>query len=162
MTDSKLIAITGASGLIGRALTEKLRFENQPFLKLVRHPVSEKGERFWNYSEKILDGGIDDIDALVHLAGETVDGHWSSYKKHLIYESRVQSTQFLVEKILCSPSPPKVVVFASAIGFYGQKRADWVTEESPPGAGFLAEVVEDWEQASKILEEQGIRVVRLR
>ncbi len=109
-----------------------------------------------------MDGGIDDIDALVHLAGETVDGHWSSYKKHLIYESRVQSTQFLVEKILSSPSPPKVVVFASAIGFYGQKRADWVTEESPPGAGFLAEVVEDWEEASKILEEHGIRVVRLR
>ncbi len=162
MTDPKLIAITGASGLIGTALTKKLRLENQPLLKLVRHPASEEGERFWNYSEKVLDAGIDDIDALVHLAGETVDGHWSSYKKHLIYESRVQSTQFLVEKILSSPSPPKVVVFASAIGFYGQKRADWVTEESPPGAGFLAEVVEDWEQASKILEEHGIRVVRLR
>ena len=75
MTDPKLIAITGASGLIGRALTKKLRLENQPFLKLVRHPASEEGERFWNYSEKVLDGGIDDIDALVHLAGETVDGH---------------------------------------------------------------------------------------
>jgi uncharacterized protein (TIGR01777 family) len=109
-----------------------------------------------------LDGGIDDCDALVHLAGETVDGHWSSFKKQLIYESRVQGTEFLVEKILSSPSPPKVVVFASAIGFYGQKRADWVTEESPPGSGFLADVVEDWEQASEILQEHGIRVVRLR
>ncbi len=162
MSDPKLIAITGASGLIGKALTKRFRSENQPFLKLVRHQASEEGERFWNYSEKVLDGGIDDCDALVHLAGETVDGHWSSFKKQLIYESRVQSTEFLVEKILSSPSPPKVVVFASAIGFYGQKRADWVTEESPPGSGFLADVVEDWEQASEILQEHGIRVVRLR
>ena len=162
MSDPKLIAITGASGLIGKALTKRFRSENQPFLKLVRQPTSEKGERFWNYSEKVLDGGIDDCDALVHLAGETVDGHWSSFKKHLIYESRVQSTEFLVEKILSSPSPPKVVVFASAIGFYGQKRADWVTEESPPGSGFLADVVEDWEQASEVLQVHGIRVVRLR
>ena len=107
MSDPKLIAITGASGLIGKALTKRFR------------------------SEKVFDGGVDDCDALVHLAGETVDGHWSSFKKRLIYESRVQSTKFLVEKILSSPSPPKVVVFASAIGFYGQKRADWVTEESP-------------------------------
>ncbi len=162
MSDPKLIAITGASGLIGKALIKRFRSENQPFLKLVRQPTSEVGERFWNYSEKVLDGGIDDCDALVHLAGETVDGHWSSFKKQLIYESRVQSTEFLVEKILSSPSPPKVVVFASAIGFYGQKRADWVTEESPPGSGFLADVVEDWEQASEILQEHGIRVVRLR
>ncbi|MGA0190423.1 MAG: TIGR01777 family oxidoreductase [bacterium] len=162
MSDPKLIAITGASGLIGKALIKRFRSENQPFLKLVRQPTSEAGERFWNYSEKVLDGGIDDCDALVHLAGETVDGHWSSFKKQLIYESRVQGTEFLVEKILSSPSPPKVVVFASAIGFYGQKRADWVTEESPPGSGFLADVVEDWEQASEILQEHGIRVVRLR
>jgi uncharacterized protein (TIGR01777 family) len=162
MSDPKLIAITGASGLIGKALIKRFRSENQPFLKLVRQPTSESGERFWNYSEKVLDGGIDDCDALVHLAGETVDGHWSSFKKQLIYESRVQGTEFLVEKILSSPSPPKVVVFASAIGFYGQKRADWVTEESPPGSGFLADVVEDWEQASEILQEHGIRVVRLR
>jgi len=162
MSDPKLIAITGASGLIGKALIKRFRSENQPFLKLVRQPTSESGERFWNYSEKVLDGGIDDCDALVHLAGETVDGHWSSFKKQLIYESRVQGTEFLVEKILSRPSPPKVVVFASAIGFYGQKRADWVTEESPPGSGFLADVVEDWEQASEVLQEHGIRVVRLR
>ena len=162
MSDPKLIAITGASGLIGKALIKRFRSENQPFLKLVRQPTSESGERFWNYSEKVLDGGIDDCNALVHLAGETVDGHWSSFKKQLIYESRVQGTEFLVEKILSSPSPPKVVVFASAIGFYGQKRADWVTEESPPGSGFLADVVEDWEQASEVLQEHGIRVVRLR
>ncbi|MDG2199291.1 MAG: TIGR01777 family oxidoreductase [SAR324 cluster bacterium] len=162
MSDPKLIAITGASGLIGKALTKRFKSEKQPFLKLVRHPTSEERERFWNYSEKVFDGGVDDCDALVHLAGETVDGHWSSFKKRLIYESRVQSTRFLVEKILSSPSPPKVVVFASAIGFYGQQRADWVTEESPPGSGFLADVVEDWERASEILEEQGIRVVRLR
>ena len=162
MTDPELIAITGASGLIGGALTKRLRSENQPFLKLVRHPTSEERERYWDYSEKVLGSGVDDCKALVHLAGETVDGRWSSYKKHLIYESRVQSTQFLVEKILSSSSPPKVAVFASAIGFYGQKRADWVTEDSPPGAGFLADVVADWEQASKILEEHGIRVVRLR
>jgi len=81
MSDPKFIAITGASGLIGKALIKRFRSENQPFLKLVRQPTSESGERFWNYSEKILDGGIDDCDALVHLAGETVDGHWSSFKK---------------------------------------------------------------------------------
>ena len=162
MSDPALIAITGASGLIGKALTKRLRSESKSFLKLVRHPTSEEGERFWDYSEKVLEGGVDDCDALVHLAGETVDGHWSSFKKQLIYESRVQSTKFLVEKILSGQSPPKVVVFASAIGFYGQKRADWVTEESSPGSGFLADVVVDWEQASEILEEYGIRVVRLR
>ncbi len=162
MSDAALIAITGASGLIGKALTERLRSESQPSLKLVRYPTSEEGKRFWDYSEKVLQGGLDDCDALVHLSGETVDGHWSNLKKQLIYESRVQSTKFLVEKILSCESPPKVVVFASAIGFYGSKRANRVTEESPPGSGFLADVVEEWEQASEILEKYGMRVVRLR
>ena len=162
MSDPALVAITGASGLIGKELTKKLRSENQSSLKLVRYPTSEEGKRFWDYSEKVLEGGLEDCDALVHLAGETVDGHWSSLKKQLIYESRVQSTKFLVEKILSCESPPKVVVFASAIGFYGQKRANRVTEESPPGSGFLADVVEEWEQASEILEKCGMRVVRLR
>ena len=162
MSDPALIAITGASGLIGKALTKRLRSESQPSLKLVRYPTSEEGKRFWDYSEKVLEGGLDDCDALVHLAGETVDGHWSSLKKQLIYESRVQSTKFLVEKILSCESPPKVVVFASAIGFYGSKRANRVTEESPPGSGFLADVVEEWEHASEILEKYGMRVVRLR
>ena len=162
MSDPALIAITGASGLIGKALTKRLRSESQPSLKLVRYPTSEEGKRFWDYSEKVLEGGLEDCDALVHLAGETVDGHWSSSKKQLIYESRVQSTKFLVEKILSCESPPKVVVFASAIGFYGQKRANRVTEESPPGSGFLADVVEQWEQASEILGKYGVRVVRLR
>ena len=74
MTEPKLIAITGASGLIGRALTKKLRLENQPFLKLVRHPAFEEGERFWNYSEKILDGGIDDIAvSYTHLTLPTTE-----------------------------------------------------------------------------------------
>ena len=76
MTDPKLIAITGASGLIGRALTKKLRLENQPYLKLVRHPASEEGERFWNYSEKILDGGIDDI-CLLYTSPSPRDAHES-------------------------------------------------------------------------------------
>jgi hypothetical protein len=162
MSVPKFIAVTGASGLIGRTLVEKLRSERQSFIKLVRHPTFEEGERFWDYTQEILDEGLNDCHTLVHLAGETIDGLWSSYKKQLIYESRVKGTSFLAKQILSSDSPPKVVVCASAIGFYGHKRADWVTEESPPGSGFLADVVTDWEKASEVLEEHDVRVVRLR
>ena len=128
MTDPKLISNYRSIWTNRQGSYKKLRL--RPTISQTSSSSSFRRRRtFLELFRKVLDGGIDDIDALVHLAGETVDGHWSSYKKHLIYESRVQSTRFLVEKILSSPSPPKVAVFASAIGFYGQKRADWVTKK---------------------------------
>ena len=156
------VAFTGTSGLIGRSLAWRLNMANHQLCPLVRtQPVAE-GSRFWDYDQGILEGGFDDCDAVVHLGGETIDGHWTPIKKRRIRESRVLGTRFLANQILAAEKRPQVFIQASAVGFYGHRRAEVVDEASVPGSGFLAEVVQEWEQASAELEAAGVRVVRLR
>lgn len=105
---------------------------------------------------------LEGLDAVVHLAGETVAGRWTDDKKERILRSRVDGTRTLSEALAGLERPPRVLVTASAIGYYGDRGDEQLTEESSSGDGFLAEVVREWEAASRPAEEAGIRVVRLR
>jgi uncharacterized protein (TIGR01777 family) len=162
MTTPQTVALSGSSGLIGRALAATLEQAGHSVRRLVRVPSNDPQTIFWDHHNQLLDNGLDTCNAVIHLAGETVDGRWTPVKKQSIRSSRVESTRFLAERILALPQPPQTFLCASAIGFYGSPRADVVQEDSDAGAGFLAEVVQEWEAATRPLEEAGIRVLRLR
>jgi uncharacterized protein len=158
------VAVTGASGLIGGALVERLRAEGHTVARLVRDPAKAKpGDIAWDPDAGTIDAAaLEGIDAAVHLAGETVGTRWTDEKKRRIRESRVNGTRLIARTLAHLARPPRVLVQASATGIYGDRGDEVVTEESAPGTGFLAEVGRDWEGASGPAEEAGIRVVKLR
>ncbi len=102
------------------------------------------------------------FDAVIHLAGETIAGRWTDAKKNAIRESRVLGTRSLAGALARAESRPKVFICASAIGFYGDRGEELLTEDSAQGQGFLPELCREWEQASRIAAEAGIRTVNLR
>ncbi len=103
------------------------------------------------------------MDAVVHLAGENISaGRWTDARKARIRDSRVQGTRLLCESLVGLSQPPKVLVCASAVGYYGDRKDEVLTEESTPGAGFLAEVCREWEEAAESAAQASIRVVYLR
>jgi uncharacterized protein (TIGR01777 family) len=136
------IAITGASGFIGRRLMERLGPEARA--------VSLRGD---------LDG-IAGADAVVHLAGEPVSQRWTKDAREQIRSSRVDGTRRLVDAM--RSNPPKVLVSASAVGYYGSRGDELLTESSPPAEGFLADICVEWEREARKAEEFGVRVVCLR
>ena len=136
------IAITGASGFIGRRLMEKLGADGRA--------VSLRGN---------LDG-IAGADAVVHLAGEPVSQRWTKEAREKIRSSRVDGTRRLVDAM--RSNPPKVLVSASAVGYYGSRGDELLTESSPPAEGFLADICIEWEREARKAEEFGVRVVCLR
>ena len=154
------IAITGASGLIGSAL--------QPLLQGGGHqiaPLSRSGSGpSWNPSTGAVSAGaLDGVDAVVHLAGENIaGGRWNEVRKQRIRDSRVEPTRRLSETLAALPNPPRVLVTASAIGYYGDRGDVVVDETTPAGTGFLPEVCQAWEAATGPAREAGIRVVHLR
>jgi uncharacterized protein (TIGR01777 family) len=168
------IAITGSSGLIGSALTASLRADGHQVVRLVRRPphavstdgtgTGDAGELRWD--PRAADAGdpaLGGIDACVHLAGAGVADHrWTRSYKAEIRASRVLATRALASVLARLAAPPKVLVCASAIGWYGDTGGREVTEDSPAGQGFLARVVHDWEAAAAPAAEKGIRVVHLR
>ena len=159
------IAITGSRGLIGSALVPFLTTGGHRVTPMVRGKVPTFGQEIaWNPEEGLLASQeLEGLDAVIHLAGEPVaSGRWTKEKKHKIRESRVGSTRLLSEALAKLSSPPKVLICASAIGFYGDRADEELTEESAMGEGFLAEVCRDWEEATKAAEDRGIRVVHLR
>ena len=165
--DSTLrVAITGSTGLIGTALVESLRGGGVEITRLVRRPPSGVAELHWNPA--FSDGGLDPsalsgIDAVVHLSGAPVAGaRWTPARKQLLRSSRIASTSALVRAMLAAAEPPRVLLSASAIGWYGDTGDRAVDEAAPAGLGFLAALVRDWEAAAAPAAAAGIRVVYLR
>lgn len=161
------IMVTGSSGLIGSALVPLLTTGGHQVTRLVRtQPKSGAGveEMQWDPSTGRIDPvGLEGADAVVHLAGENIaSGRWTPEQKAKIRESRVQGTRVLCEALNQLTHPPKTLLCASAIGYYGDRGEELLQETSPPGTGFLAEVCRAWEAATAPAKEKGIRVVHLR
>ncbi len=156
------IAIAGSSGLIGSALVEELRADGHEVLRLVRRKPVAKTEVHWDPSKKQIDlPSLDGVEVIINLAGAGVgDRRWTKKYKEEILNSRVQSTKTLANAALTIK--PRVLINASAIGFYGETAAREVDETSAPGTGFLVEVVKAWEEATDVAKNAGIRVVNLR
>ena len=154
------VLLTGASGLIGSAVAPALESSGHRVVKLGR---GDGPGAKWNPTEGKIDlVPASPIDAVIHLAGENIGARWTAERKRRIRESRVAGTRLLAETLATLPSRPKVLVCASATGYYGDRGDEWVDESSAPGHGYLAEVCRDWEAATAPAEKAGIRVVRLR
>lgn len=168
------VAITGASGLIGRQLAAFLTGGGHRVVRLVRRREDvarwtrgdQEGAVYWNVREGEID--LDALrrespDAVVHLAGESIVGlRYSEAKKRRIWESRTKGTQLLSRALAALPTPPRVLVSASASGYYGDTGYKTVTEQDGAGSGFLAAVCEAWESSTTEAEAAGIRVVHPR
>jgi hypothetical protein len=159
------ILLTGSSGLIGSELVPFLRAGQHSVTRLVRRPAHAGGKEIaWNPAEAKLDpAALEGFDAVIHLAGATLAAQrWTADFKAQILESRAQGTRLLAEALAHLAQPPSVLVSASAVGFYGDGGDAVLTEESPNGRGFLAEVCRAWESATEPAARRSIRVVNLR
>lgn len=158
------IAVTGASGLLGRELFPHLIKAGYTPIPIVRTRDQSGEAIYWNPElEEIEAEKLEGVHAVIHLAGEPVAGSlWSPAQKERIRSSRVQGTGLLSKTLASLDKKPGTLLCASAIGFYGDQGAAELTEESPPGKGFLPEVCQEWEQSANPAREAGIRVVHLR
>lgn len=158
------IAVTGASGLIGQALCADLSRDGHEVVRLVRRAPSGPAEVFWDPAAGDLDvHGLDGVETIYHLAGAGVGDHrWTDEYKALIRDSRVLGTSTITSAAAAMSTPPAVVVCASAIGYYGDRGDEILTEDSEKGTGFLSDVVADWEAAADPARHAGIRVVNAR
>ena len=156
------VAITGSSGLVGSALSAFLTTVGHRVVKLVRHPTQHPDERYWEPHDpdpQLLHG----VDALVHLAGSPIAGRFTPAHKARIWDSRIPATTKLAQLLAHTEHGPKIFICASAIGYYGADHADEaLTEDSPAGNDFLADLVNHWETATQPAAEAGIRVVNIR
>ncbi len=156
------VLISGATGLIGSALLPELEAGGHTVTRLSRSQKEANTIR-WDPSAGTIDGDLEGTETVVHLAGESIaQGRWNPQKKRRILESRVQGTRLLAESIAALPDPPKVMVSTSAVGYYGDRGDEVLTEESAPGTDFLAGVCREWEAAAEPARRAGIRVVHPR
>jgi uncharacterized protein (TIGR01777 family) len=164
------ILITGATGFVGRRLCEMLHQAGHTVRALSRDSVAAKQrvphlkEVFpWNPLQELPPlQAFEGCDAVINLAGESIAGRWTAPKKQLIRDSRVLGTKNLVNALAQLSSRPKVLISASAIGYYGDRGEETLTEDAAPGSDFLAQVCRDWENEALKAESLGMRVVRLR
>jgi uncharacterized protein (TIGR01777 family) len=158
------VLVSGSSGFIGSALLDALDAAGHASRRLVRGPAAADDEVSWDISARRLNPkALRGVDAVVHLAGAGIGDHrWTDGYKREIVESRTLSTRLLVRALSAMEVPPKVLVSGSAVGFYGDRGAETLTEESSPGTGFLAEVARAWEKAAAPAAAAGIRTVLLR
>ena len=141
------ILVSGSHGFVGSALV--------PFLTALGHQITRLVRP---YDPAALDG----VEAVAHLAGESIIGRWTPGKKTQIRDSRVNGTRALAESLARLARPPLALVCASAVGYYGERGEERLQEDSPAGSGFLADVCREWEAAARPAVQQGIRVVNLR
>ena len=152
-----IIGITGGTGFIGHAVRRNLEARGDSTILYSRRGGAER--RLFSLTHPL---DVSGCEGLVHLAGESILGLWTKEKRRRILESRVEGTRRLVEGIAAAPVKPRVLVSASAIGFYGDTGETVVDEAAPAGSGFLAEVAQAWEAEALKAEALGVRVVRLR
>ena len=158
------VLVTGSSGLIGSALVPALAGDGHQVRRLRRGSSPGTDAASWNPADgTFASGALDGIDAVVHLAGENIaGGRWTAARKARIRDSRVDGTRRLCEALAALDVPPRVLVAASAIGYYGDRGDELLDESAAPGTGFLPAVSRSWEGAAAPARDAGIRVVHLR
>ena len=157
------IGMTGSSGLIGTAAAELLTRAGHEVVRLHRGRVDGPGPRWDPAGGWIEDGAFDGCDAVVHLAGASIgEGRWTPARKRELRASRIEATRLLVDHLGSLERPPRVLVSASAIGYYGDRGDEMLEEDARPGTGFLAELVRDWEAEVARASDAGMRVAMLR
>ncbi len=160
---SATVAVSGASGLIGTALTTALRTAGYSVRRLIRGDAGP-GDIGWNPATGAIDAdGLDGIDAIVNLSGAGIGDHrWTDGYKHTLVASRVESTDLLARTIARLGRPPRVFLSASAVGFYGNRGDEELDESAPPGDGFLADLCRRWEDATAPAADAGVATTLLR
>jgi hypothetical protein len=164
------ILVTGATGFVGRRLVEEFHRQGHTLVALSRNPEAAKRSlpaldeaHRWNPLRELTPAdAFRGVEAVVHLAGETVTGRWTEEKKQSIRDSRVLGTANLVKAMVRLETKPQVMVSASAIGYYGDRGEEELTEDSGPGNDFLAEVCQEWEKEAGKVEWGGVRSARVR
>jgi uncharacterized protein (TIGR01777 family) len=156
------VLITGSSGLIGSALTLLLKSQGYQVAGLLR--TAQTDQPSWDIQQKSLVlKEYKNPDIIIHLAGESIaEGRWSESKKKRLIDSRILSTQLLVEHFKKAIPPPKLFICASAIGFYGNRGNETLSESSAVGGDFVSQLAEQWEQSSQAIKQAGTRLVNLR
>ncbi len=155
------VLISGTSGPIGTALLASFAPQTQ-VVRLVRAPSKDRTQVSWDPLVPLSPRVVSRFDAVIHLAGASVVGRWTEARKRAIRESRTLGTRNLAMAMAQSQAEPRVFVCASAVGFYGDRCDELLNEQSPSGQGFLAEVCREWEDASRIASQAGIRTVNVR
>ena len=159
------IAITGGTGLIGSALRERLAAAGHEAVAIRRGPDGDPASQWDPATGWVREGAFAGHDAVVHLSGASIgEGRWSASRRELLRSSRIDSTRTLVEHLGSLPAEdrPGVLVSQSAVGYYGERGDEELTEAATPGTGFLADLVIAWEREATRAEEHGIRTVRHR
>ncbi|HVI10494.1 MAG TPA: TIGR01777 family oxidoreductase [Candidatus Binatia bacterium] len=160
------ILVSGVSGPIGAALVPSLKSSGWSVVRLVRaqagRPGQEEGQIGWDPSKALAPQLVSGFDAVIHLAGEGIFGRWSAGKKAKIRDSRVIGTTNLAQAVARAEEKPAVFICGSAIGYYGNRGEETLSEESAPGAGFLAEVCQQWEEATMAAVQADIRTAHIR
>lgn len=155
----RTVAITGGTGLIGRALTGLLQTGGHAVRWITRRPETSRGDIGWNPDTGSLDpGDLSGVDAVIHLAGANVGERWTDEHKRAILESRERGTRTLVSAMLAMPSPPEVLLSGSATGYYGDAGSTLIDESAKKGSGFLSDVCQRWEEATTTAADAGIRI----
>lgn len=157
--------VTGSTGLVGSALATSLAQSGHTVLRLVRKTSGlNSGDFFWDPIAAELDAGaLEGVDTVVHLAGASIAaGRWTQRRKQIIRDSRLRGTRLLAETMARMSNPPLTLISASGINYYGSRGSELISEESPPGEGFLAGLCREWEAATSPASERGVRVVWLR
>ena len=158
------VMVAGSSGLIGTAIVRLLADEGHEVLRLVRRAPAADDEAQWDPVAGSIDAqAVSGVDAVIHLGGASIAGQrWTEAYKQEIRDSRIKSTQLISETIAQSDSKPAVFLCASALGYYADRGDEILTENSPKGEGFLADVTEEWEEATLPAREAGVRVCNMR
>src|SRR5262249_7693311 len=150
------LLMSGASGLIGSALVPPIEKQGHEVIRLVRRQPRNANQIQWNPVAPISPDLVSGFDVVIHLSGENIAGRWTRQKKRRIRESRIVSTNFLAQALAKTAKKPDVFICASAVGYYGNRGDEILTEESPPGDGFFPEVCWEWELGTQAASEAGI------